>query len=213
MKHKFIVAVFLLLPAIALFAQETNSTTYQSPGMFSIGTRNTISMFNDDKGIGIGIGGQYRIQVTKRIGTEWFFDYITSKNGNITSRNDYHFGWSTMFYPVKNIERERFIQPYIIAGHCFDYSKVTEQANKNNAADRWSIATQAGLGTHFNFSNRLDCSLSAQYMLHFGKDIETTMDKNQVLIERKNLTTPDGHFLITLSFNYKFFHLWKANKG
>lgn len=213
MKNKFLLAALLLLPATYVLAQESQRPTYQSPGMFSLGTRNTVSFFNDDGAVGKGIGGQYRIQFLKRFNTEWYFDYITSKKGSLTFRNDYHFGWSAMYYFSKNIERERFIQPYFIAGHCFDYSKVTEQANKSNSADRWSLATQAGLGTHFNISSRLDCSLSAQYMLHFGKDIETTVDKGNVYIEKKNLTTPDGHFLLTLSFNYKFFHLWKGANG
>lgn len=214
MKSNFMMAALLLLPATAVLAQEKKpSATYQSPGMFSLGTRNTVSMFDDDNAMGIGIGGQARLQLTKRINTEWYFDYITSKNAKLTYRNDYHIGWSVMYYLAKNIELERFIQPYIIAGHCFDYSKVMEQGNKKNSADRVSMATQAGLGTHFNIGSRLDCSLSAQYMLHFGKDIETSVDKGTVLIEKTNMTTPDGHFLVTFSFNYKFFHLWSVPKG
>lgn len=214
MKNKFMAAALLLLPAITAFSQNNHEATYQSPGMFSLGTRNTASFFSDDNAIGKGIGGQARMQLTHRLGSEWFFDYITSKNGSLTFRNDYHFGWSVMYYPVKDNGRDRLIQPYILAGHCFDYSKVTEQGNKSNSADRWSLATQAGLGTHFNISPRFDCSLSAQYMLHFGKDIETSIDeKGGVLIERKNLSTPDGHLLVTLSFNYKFFHWWNILKG
>ncbi|MBL0056811.1 MAG: hypothetical protein IPP31_11645 [Chitinophagaceae bacterium] len=78
----------------------------------------------------MGIGGQYRIQVLKKLGTEWYFDYITSKNGTLSFRNDYHFGWSAMYYPTRHPELPRIIQPYLIAGHCFDYSRVAEQANK-----------------------------------------------------------------------------------
>ena len=212
MKNKLLLAA-VLLQATTLFAQQDHSKTYQSPGMYSLGTRNTVSMFNDDKGIGMGIGGQSRVQLTDHIGTEWFIDYITSKNGSLTYRNDYHFGWSVMYYPLKDIGTDRFLQPYILAGHCFDYSIVKQQGNKSNSADRWSMATQAGLGTHLNINPRFDCSLSAQYMLHFGKDIETSTDKGKVIIERKTLTTPDGHLLITLSFNYKFFHLWNSHKS
>jgi hypothetical protein len=64
------------------------------------------------------------------------------------------------------------------------------------------------LGTHINITQKLDCSLSGQYMLHFGKDIATTIKGDEVIIEKKNFSTPDGHLLFTLSFNYKFFHLW-----
>ena len=201
-------AALMLLPACLLFAQQKKNNTYQSPGMFSIGTRNSFSMFNDDNALGKGFGGQVRIQLGKRLGSEWFADYISSKNGTSTFRNDYHIGWSLMYYPIKNIESPKIIQPYFLAGHCFDYSKVAQQGNKSNNADRLSMATQAGLGTHINITNRFDCSLSAQYMLHFGKDIETTINKNVVVIEKKDLSTPDGHLLVSLSFNYKLVNLW-----
>jgi hypothetical protein len=205
---KLCMAVLLLAPALRLSAQENSSETYQSPGMFSIGTRNTFSMFNDDNAMGKGIGGQVRVQLGKHIGSEWFFDYITSKNGNITYRNDYHIGWSLMYYPVKAEKGEKLLQPYFVAGHCFDYSKVTEQGNKSNYADRWSMATQAGIGTHINITSRFDCSLSAQYMMHFGKEIETNIEKENVIIAKQDNTAPDGHLLVSLSFNYKLFHLF-----
>ena len=208
MNMKLTMAVLLLNSALNLFAQEEKSQTYQSPGMVSVGTRNTFSMFNDDNAMGKGVGGQIRVQLGKRIGSEWFLDYITSKNGSLTFRNDYHVGWSLMYYPIKAEEGERLLQPYFIAGHCFDYSKVTEQGNLSNYADRWSMATQAGAGTHFNITNRFDCSLSAQYMLHFGKDITSSINKGKVTIEKQDLTTPDGHLLVSLSFNYKLFHLF-----
>ncbi len=208
MKMKLTMAVLLLTPALHLFAQEEESETYQSPGMVSVGTRNTFSMFNDDNAMGKGIGGQIRVQLGKRIGSEWFFDYITSKNGKLTYRNDYHIGWSLMYYPINAEAGEKLLQPYFIAGHCFDYSRVTEQGNKSNYADRWSMATQAGAGTHINITNRFDCSLSAQYMMHFGKDIQTTGEKGTVIITKQDNTTPDGHLLVSLSFNYKLFHLF-----
>jgi hypothetical protein len=75
------------------------------------------------------------------------------------------------------------------------------------------MATQAGLGTHFNINRRFDCSLSTQYMLHFGKEIQTSVDKGNVVINKKDMSTPDGHLLITLSFNYKFFHWWNVPKA
>jgi len=196
----------MLLQATALFAQETNSS-FRTPGTVSLGTRNTFSVFNDDEAAGKGIGGQFRIQATKRIGTEWFFDYITSKNGSLTTRNDYHIGWSMMFYP-KDIADGKTLQPYLLVGHCFDYSKVFEQQNRSNNAGRWSMAAQAGLGSHINITDRFDCSLSAQYMLHFGKEIHATLDEGKVLIEKENFSSPDGHLLVSLSFNYKLFHLW-----
>ena len=208
MKHKLMVALIMLLQATYLNAQNENTRSFKAPGTFSLGTRNTFSMFNDDAAVGMGIGGQFRIQVSNHLGSEWFLDYITSKNGTLTYRNDYHIGWSLMYYPGKNVAFDRLLQPYILAGHCFDYSKVAEQKNSSNYADRWSMAAQAGLGTHINITRRFDCSLSTQYMLHFGKDIQTAMDKDQVIIKKADFSTPDGHLLVSLSFNYKLFHLW-----
>ena len=208
MKHYMIIAALLLLNSSNLLAQVDENADFKSAGTISLGTRNTFSIFNHDTGIGVGIGGQTRIQVSDHINTEWFFDYITSKNKTYTNRNDYHFGWSVMYYPGNTVDFSNLLQPYIVAGHCFDYSKVWEQKNKTNYADRWSMATQAGLGTHINITRFFDCSLSAQYMLHFGKEIGTNIEKGTVSIEKKDYTSPDGHFLCTVSFNYKLFHLW-----
>lgn len=86
-----------------------------------------------------------------------------------------------MFYPGQNKQVTHFFQPDILAGHCVDYSKMMQTQNENNYADRWSMATQAGLGTHLNFNNRLDCSVATQYMLHFGKEIDTVVASDDVL--------------------------------
>ncbi len=206
MKYYICITFCLLLQSGFLFAQFDNDFKAQST--VSLGTRNTFSMFNDDPGIGKGIGGQARVQLSDRINTEWFFDYISSKNKTFTNRNDYHVGWSIMYYPGSNVDFSNLLQPYILVGHCFDYTRLSEQKNKANYADRWTMATQAGLGTHINITSLLDCSVSAQYMLHFGKEIEATIDKDIVSIEKKNYSSPDGHLLFSVSFNYKLFHLW-----
>lgn len=207
MKNTFSLTALSLFISVCTLAQETVSDDNPS-GTFSLGTRNTISMFNEDDAIGKGIGGQFRIQLSKRMNSEWYFDYITSKNEPYTNRNDYHIGWSVMLYPKNNYSFDRLLQPYLIAGHCFDYSKITELGNKSNAADRLSMATQAGVGTHINITRKLDCSISSQYMLHFGKDIETAVNGDDVIIEKQDHSHADGHLLISLSFNYKFFKLW-----
>ncbi|HWR32714.1 MAG TPA: hypothetical protein VN451_04285 [Chitinophagaceae bacterium] len=206
-KSQLIPAALLLVAPYYLSAQAISGKQNLS-GTFSLGSRNTLSMFSDDDAIGKGIGGQFRIQIAPKINTEWYFDYITSKNGSLTYRNDYHIGWSVLLYSKNNYRFDRLLQPYLIAGHCFDYSKVTQQNIKSNSANRLSMATQAGIGTHINITQKLDCSLSGQYMIHFGKDIETTAIGDVVVIEKKNFSGPDGHLLFTISFNYKFFRLW-----
>lgn len=209
MKRNFIVAILVLLQSATVFAQFNRSSDDESyAGTVSVGTRNTFSMFNHDAGIGVGIGGQSRVQLSDHVNTEWFFDYITSKNKTYTNRNDYHFGWSVMYYPGATVDFSNLLQPYILAGHCFDYSKVSEQKNKANNASRWTMATQAGLGTHINISKALDCSVSSQYMLHFGKEIHVSTEKDVVMIEKENYSGPDGHLLLSVTFNYKLVDLW-----
>lgn len=208
MKYLFLCAAWLPV-SFCVLAQD--NTEARSPvGMFSAGSRNTLSLFNDDNAVGKGIGAQFRLRLGKKLNSEWYLDYITSKNGQLTYRNDYHIGWSLMFYIGNNDVDDHLFQPYLIAGHCFDKSVVREQGNKTNSADRLSMATQAGLGTHINISPRFDCSLSGQYMLHFGKEITVEKDGSDVIIKREDNTHADGHLLFTLSLNYKLFHLWQA---
>ena len=207
MKKQVCVAGMIMLASITM-AQESSKNNKGPAGTFSLGTRNSFSFFSDDGGIGTSIGGQARLQFSKRINTEWFFDYISSKNKDISNRNDYHIGWSIMYYPGKQVQFLRLFQPYLLVGHCFDYTRVIDQQNKANSASRWSMATQAGAGIHINITPMLDCSVSSQYMLHFGKDIEAAVENNKVIFEKSSHGGPDGHLLCSISFNYKLAHLW-----
>jgi len=213
MNRNLFIAAPMLFISITALAGETKKGRDQSTGNFSIGTRNTISMFNDDAAIGKGIGGQARFQFMDKLNSEWYADYIPSQT-KITHRDDYHIGWSLMYYFGKNVHFDHVVQPYLIAGHCFDYSVVSQVGNRKNNADRFSSATQAGLGTHLNISKRFDCSLSAQYMLHFGKEIETDAGTGEGIVEihRSEYVQPDGHLLFTISFNYKFVNFWNGWK-
>lgn len=170
--------------------------------IFSVGTRNSISFFNSDAAVGKGIGGQTRLQLSKRFNTEWYLDWIQSQTSR-SARNDYHIGWSLMYYPGKQVDFLQVLQPYLIAGHCFDKTQVFEKGNRSNQASRFSMATQAGLGTHINITPRFDCSVSGQYMLHFGKDIEAEETDGKLLIAKADHSHIDGHLLFTVSFNYK----------
>ncbi len=200
--------LFLLILFLPFCVNAQQQVTESNPaGQLSIGTRNTISFFNDDEGIGKGIGGQFRVRLSRRLNSEWFFDYINSRNQRYTSRNDYHIGWSILFYTSK-MQGKQLLEPYFIVGHCFDYSQVKAQADPSNAASRLSMATQGGAGTHLRFHPRFDCSLAAQYMLHFGKELETRIENEAVFIEKKSFTHPHGHLLFTLSFNYQLGRLW-----
>ncbi|MBI3238540.1 MAG: hypothetical protein HYZ43_06840 [Flavobacteriia bacterium] len=203
MKH-LLLSCFLGI-AGAVLAQPMKYRGTQS-GTVSFGQRTTLSAFNHgNEASALGIGGQFRIRLSDRINTEWFFDYLPATN-EFTRRSDYHIGWSVMYYPF-NHGNERFV-PYVLAGHCFDYTKQVEIANRTNSVDRWSSAVQGGIGTHMNLTERLDMSVSGQYMIHLGTDVDAHIDGTTVSFEKEKGGSLEGHLLFTVSFNYKFLDLW-----
>lgn len=181
-----------------------------SKGMFSLGARSTYSSFSHD-GSGIGAGAHFRIQLTDRINTEWFADYISVGDEDIAS-NYAHIGWSVMFYPFKDLTYPKRIQPYISAGHCFDYNKKIDVRDPDNFRDRWGSAVQAGIGTHINLTERFDISLSALYMIHLTPEIEAHSHTHDGVTEVEFHDTShsglEGHLLTTISVNYKIGQLW-----
>jgi hypothetical protein len=189
-----------------LLGQDDNSKLNAS-GVFSLGGRSTISLFNDvaSSSYGTGLGGQFRLQFADRINSDWFFDYLTSDIGNQVSRTDYHIGWSVMVYPIREVW---LIKPYLIAGHCFDYTNMKENNDPSNFAERWSSAVQGGIGTHIRLSERLDFSLTGQYMMHLGNHLHPEFSGNQVFFHTEKGASLEGHLLTTLSINYKIGKLW-----
>jgi hypothetical protein len=163
--------------------------------------------------MGVGIGGQFRLQLGNRINTEWYFDYLTSDVADFARRNDYHIGWSVLYYPGKTVDFSKVLQPYLILGHCFDYTDVFEKENRSNHADRLSMATQGGVGTHINITKAWDLSVSEQYMLHFGKEVVAGKLAGRNYIGLLDYTHAGGHLLFTVSANYKFAKLWGKGRG
>ena len=200
----------VLLPVIccAQTEQPTLKLKKGIDGIFSLGVRSTVSAFDHSGSVGTGAGGQFRIQVHKRVNTEWFADYITNDVFGRGRRNDYHIGWSVMFYPLKgNDDFSKVFKPYILVGHCFDYSGITVNAT-NEFRERWSAAVQAGIGTHVNISPRFDISASLQYMMHLGKELHTELEDGKLIIEEHPGAGLEGHLLFTVSVNYKIADLW-----
>lgn len=186
-------------------AQTEEKTKPSNAGWFSLGARSTVSAFSDE-GAGIGTGGQFRIQLADQVNTEWFADYITINIKDKVRSDYYHIGWSVMFYPFKNAKK---VKPYILAGHCFDYNKVTLINSPSISVDRWGSAVQAGLATHFNVTERFDVTLSSQYMVHLSTVLHTHIEPNNIAISEEQSTVLHGHLLTTLSLNYKISKLWK----
>ncbi len=208
-------AIAILGVSLFMFVLNTQAGDFfkqKSSGWFSVGTRNTFSLFNDIKNEsnGIGLGGQFRIQLNDHFNTEWFADYLTSEIGVGAERNDYHIGWSVMYYIGKDVYFNKTLQPYILLGHCFDDTHVFIVDHPEIKENRLSMATQAGVGTHINITDRLDISLSGQYMVHFGKELNVVYKEGEYVIEKANRTSTGGHLLIGLSANFKFGKLWKV---
>ncbi len=177
-------------------------------GTFSLGQRTTLSAFNHgNERSALGIGGQFRLRLSDHINTEWFADYLPATN-DYTRRADYHIGWSVMYYPLKN---EGFMMPYVLAGHCFDYTKHVDLSNRSNSIDRWSSAVQAGIGTHFRLTDRFDLSLSSQYMIHLGTEVHSHIIGGDVVFDEHKGGSVEGHLLFTLSLNYKIVDLWSRD--
>ena len=196
----------LLLIIIIIFSsQHLLSQDKKEAGKFFLGLRSTASLFTDAKSPGTGIGGQFRIRLAKRINTEWFADYLTTNIQSLGYRRDGHIGWSVLFYLTKEPLHVKKLSPFVIAGHCFDYTKVYVLSDKSTK-DRWSSAVQMGVGTHYSPYERFDVSLTAQYMNHLGNDLHTQINNdrgvNYLSIEKHAAVGLEGHVLITLSLNY-----------
>lgn len=210
MKTKSISAIFLLLLLMYSkgFAQDGTKTFLSSAGWFSLGGRSTLSTFDSD-GTGLGTGGQFRIQLSNSLNTDWFADYISINISDKIRSEYYHIGWSVLYYPFDKLKFPKLLQPYILMGHCFDYNVKTIIQQPSTSKTRLGSAVQAGLGTHFNLSERFDISFTTQYMIHLTKELEAEIDGNNVSIVEDENATLEGHLLTTISLNYKLFRLWK----
>lgn len=203
------------------FLSSTNwsqsENNFAEKGQLSLGWRTTTSVFGHDPVPGLGVGGQFRLQLLDYLNTEWFADWITMDLSGAGTRNNAHIGWSVLFYPKK---LNRFV-PYAIAGHCFDYAKVVPLSTTINdrsgeIISRWSSAVQMGLGTHYYLSNRFNITFSAQYMLHLGKHLDYELEEqtNGQYYLNTNMATQheeaavEGHILLTFSLNYTLGKLW-----
>ncbi len=204
MKNLLVLLVFA--PTI-LFSQELKLKNSRS-GLLSLGVRSTISAFNghEDESSGFGIGGQFRLQFADRVNSDWFFDYITSDISDVATRIDYHIGWSVLYYLTKDPATR--LKPYLLAGHCFDYTLLQDNSNVSQRKERFSSAVQAGGGVHFNLTPRLDLSFATQYMLHLGNEIHAEVHNGNLEFHEGEGTSFEGHLLFQLSINYKIADLW-----
>lgn len=202
----FCIMVIVIYSGQELQAQ--NIELSDNTGWFSLGGRSTLSLFSDD-GSGVGTGGQFRIQLSNSVNTDWFADYIVVTNHLIRSEY-YHIGWSLLYYPFEKLQYPEYkVQPYILAGHCFDYNRKTVVAHPEVSKDRWGSAVQAGAGAHLNLTEKFDIAITCQYMIHLTKELEAQSSGDVITISDRSGSSLEGHLLATISFNYKVFRLWK----
>jgi len=214
----FILAVLLPIAGLAQKSDKLKSDTthYESQsGMVTVGLRTIISSFTDGdpSAFGYGAGGHVRVQLIERINTEWFGDIITNNIDNKAHRTDFHIGWSVMYYLIPTRGFTRPLTPYVVAGHCFDETLVKLNGPNGASGSRFSSAVQGGLGCHYNITPRFNLSLTTQYMLHLGKEIDAVQnsDGSMSVVTHKNAGW-EGHLLISISANIKLGRLWKKEQ-
>lgn len=207
-KISFLFGLYGLLALPPLLGQKAISNINNS-GWFSLGGRSTISLFDHD-GAGIGTGGSFRIQLSNKVNTDWFADYITINQSNGVRSEYAHVGWSVMFYPFEEKGKAaKTFQPYIVAGHCFDYNNKTVIDEPSISKNRWGSAVQAGIGFHYNITERFDISLTSQYMIHLTPAIKLDNHDGHLGFHETSHNVLEGHLLTTVSINYKIFKIWK----
>ena len=212
------VLIILLFSPLISFAQK-DSASKKETGKLMLGMRSTISAFSDAGYVGMGTGGQFRLRFGSRMNSDWFADYITTDIGGLAKRTDYHIGWSVLYYPFNYKTVKGKFTPYILAGHCFDWTEVVKNGyytDYNLPQSRFSSAVQSGIGVHYNLADNFDISLTAQYMLHLGKDIHSEIFTNELGQRDIKITKGDlgldGHLLINLSLNVYVAKLWGNKK-
>lgn len=217
--NRILLVMSLWIVPITLFSQKNalptgrQDTIKTLPGRFTLGIRATTSLFSHDNGApGFGGGGQFRILVHERINTEWYADVLFTDVGGLAKRQDFHIGWSVMFYLMKPKNFTRKFLPYIVAGNCFDYTRVTVNSRPKDDFGRFSSAVQMGAGLHYNITPKWDVSFTTQYMLHLGGDLHTEITNGDVQVEQEDGVSFEGHLLLNLSINYKIAQFWKPKK-
>lgn len=203
LRHLTILLFSGLLVSNTSLAQSKMYANKSDKGTISIGVRSTLSAFDSD-GTGLGTGGQFRIQLGDRVNTDWFADYISINSDDVVQSIYYHVGWSVLFYPIKNKAFLNRFQPYLAAGHCFDYNRKTLIENRDVSKGRWGSAAQAGVGTHFHITSRVDLTLSSLYMVHLTKELELEQHHDgEYEFHEHSHNVLQGHLLTTLSVNFK----------
>jgi hypothetical protein len=142
------------------------------------------------------------------VNTDWFSDIIQSRGEHNSFRNDYHIGWAVQFaLPKAGFQYHKPV-PYILAGQCFDLTRVGVR-NGPTTPLIFSAAVQGGAGLSWFVHRNMELNLQAQYMMHLTKHVHLDFDEAGVATtEVENGPSPEGHLLGTLSFTFYFLQIW-----
>jgi hypothetical protein len=199
----------LLLTAMTIPGMAQN--TLQG-GRFGVGMRNTVNLWNENKMVGLGAGGQFKLAFSPRVNTDFFADIITSRGEALTYRKDYHIGWGVQFALPKSGFGSHRIVPYLMAGQCFDLTKVGFQMNTESPLI-FSAAVQGGGGISSFVHRSVELNLQLQYMMHLTQHVDLTYEIVQGQLETgyeiEKGASAEGHLLATFSMTFYFLQLWK----
>jgi len=198
---RFVILLFCLSSA-GVSAQSDSLT---SAGQISVGVRSSWGLVYEHEWnrAAFGSGAQFRLRFSEKVNSDWFIDYLQGDLADIAKRTDVHIGWSVLYYPLN---KKTILQPYLLAGHCFELLRISENTNDANFVTRKSASVQAGAGVHLHLTPRADISFVAQYMIHFGTNINVT--DNPVTFTKPGGIALQDHILLHVSFNYQIADLW-----
>lgn len=215
-----LVLLALALVPSSLFAQvpqpAPNAATLVAPasntlraGRFGLGMRNAANLWGDNQMLGIGAGGQFKLAFSPRVNTDFFADLIDSKGEKGSFRKDYHIGWAVQFGLFKGGFGSRKFVPYIMAGQCFDLTKVGV-VYQTASPLVFSAAVQGGVGVSSFVHRNVELNLQLQYMMHMTQHVHLDWDELGVAsYEIDKGASTEGHLLTTFSMTFYFLNLWK----
>lgn len=209
MKKVFLIGI-VILSTVASYGQRIKGN---ESGYFSVTRRSSASLWslNQWKMSGLGLGTAFRIQISKRLNSEWYGDFIKTQYKGKVFRWDRHLTNSLMYYFRKLDTYKHKFHPFVSASvFCLDITKVEEVKPGGKSLERFSFSQQFGLGTHYFVTERFDLSIYAQYYNHLGNDIKIKEydDGTIELVAEKGRISLEGHMFFVFSVGYRLADLW-----
>lgn len=198
-----------LLMALSVPQQAWSQDNTLQAGRYGMGMRNAVNLWGGNKMFGFGAGGQFKISFGKRVNTDFFADIIDSKGERNSFRKDYHIGWGVQFALSKSGFGSHTIVPYLMAGQCFDLTRVGV-LRQTESPLVFSAAVQGGAGISSFVHPSVELNLQAQYMMHMTQHTHLNFDEAGLATYQVDKgASPEGHFLTTFSVTFYFLRLWK----